>query len=208
MLVLLTTLKLVLKVPAQLPNVIAINQNNVQQLQSFVLQNLQYTLQDMNNMATGLTGHPGVLRSFIIKSNHQPQNTYNPWNSNLYSTILHGSNLGSPQLNVPSLSNIPNMQLSIGTIISRPYNPGYDDRITFNQPPAFFKGDLYHGLPKTVKFINNPSNNQSPPQSTIPMNTFAPEYVTPTPVIKEENNGNKNILNDNDQDYDIDVRHQ
>lgn len=190
-LVLLLILNLVLIVPAQYPNKFAINRNNVQQLQSFVLQNLENTLQDMNNIMSGLTGNPAVQRISIINSNHQPQNNQNPWSNIFYPTII--PNFGNNQLNIPSLNNFPNMQLSIGTMDSRPPNPGYDNS------------------------LKNQSFKSSPSHTTTPINTFAPEYgapeyaapeyATPEPVVNEENNGNIKI-NDNDQDYDIDVRHQ
>lgn len=210
MLVILSVVNLVLLVPAQFPNMLAINQNNVQQLQSLVLQNLQKTLQDMNNMATGMTGNPAMQKLFTINSNHQLQNTQNPRSSNLYSTSVQGSDFGSAHLNVPWLSNYPNIQLSMGTIA--PHNPGHDNSMTFNRPPAFFQGNLYHGMPKTWMFMGNPFKNQPfnppPPTTTTLISTFAPEYVTPAPVVNEENNGNKNKINDNDENYDIDVRYQ
>lgn len=191
MLVLLLILNLVLIVPAQYPNMFAMNRNNVQQLQSFVLQNLENTLQDMNNIMSGLTGNPAIQRISIMNSNHQPQNNQNPWSNILYSTNI--PNFGSNQLNIPSVNNFPNMQLSIGTMDSRPPNPG-DDNPLKNQ---LFKPPPFH--------------------TTTPINTFAPEYAapeyptpeyaTPEPVVKEEDNG-KIKINDNDQDYDIDVRHQ
>lgn len=213
MLVILLILKLVLIVPAQLTNIIAINRNNVQQLQSFVLQNLENTLQDVNNMATGLAGHPAYQELFITNSYHQPQDIQNIRRNNLHSTVLQGSNFGSAQLNFASLSHYTNMQLSIGTIDSRPLNPGHDDGIAFNRPSTLVQDHLYHGLPKSPMFISNLINRSfKPPHTTTPMNTFAPDYATPTPVhprapvVNEENGNNK--INDNDQVYDIDIRHE
>lgn len=199
--VLLSVLQLVLIVPAQFPNMIAMHQNNVQQLQSFVMQNLQNTLQDMNNMVTGFSGYPGM----VIKSNYQPQNIRS---NNLYTTIVQGSNMKITYPNGVSWSNFPNMQLHIGTIDSMPPTPEYDNRITFNRPPSFVQGDLYHGLPKPPVFVTNLLKNKPPPYTTTPINTFTPEYPTPAPVENEENNGNDDKINDNDQAYDIDVRFQ
>lgn len=203
---LLLILKLVLIVPAQFLDMIAVNRNNIKPLQSFVVQNLENTLQDVNNMVTEMTGNPVVQRIFIINSSHQPQNTQNLRSNNIYTRILQGSNFGSPQLNIASLSNFP----SIGTIDSRPLNPGYVDSIQFHHP-AFVQDELYRGLQKTSNFISNPSINQSfksrPPHTTTPINTFATEYATPALVVNKENNGNVNKINDNDQVYDIDIRH-
>lgn len=206
-LVLFSILNIVLIVSAQPPNMFTIQRNNVQQLQSFVLQNLENSLQDMNKMVTDLTGNPAVQRIFIINSNHQLQNIRS---NNLYTTFLRGPNFESTHVNSAFWSSIPNMQLNIGTIDTRSPTPDYDNSVTFNRPPAFVQEGLYHDLPKTPIFIGN-TLKEKPykplPYTTTPINTFVPEYATPAPVKNEENNGNNDKINDDDQVYDIDIRH-
>lgn len=213
MLVPLLILNLVFTVTAQLQNVIVYNprdqyipQISPFNIQRFVEENIQNTLQDLNGLLSSLTGHHPGQRIFVTNWSHQAQNIPSLRMNNFrkHVRIPQGS-FGSSQHGSSSVTISPNMQVSIGSIIPRPFNPHYQDRITLHRPPGLIRGDLFK--PPKSTFINRPLKNEPLiiPPHTIPSNTFAPEYVTPAPLVNEENN---NKINDEDQDYDIDVRHE
>lgn len=209
---LLSILTSVSTVTAQFQNVMVINPRFQQispmtpnNIQKFVSVNLQSTLQDMNDIWATFTVHPPGQRIFVI--NHRPQNTQNLGRNNFGSVLrILQNNFGTSQHNTAALNQFPNMHVSIGTLIPWPHKSL--NSINLHPPPAFIQSDIYNP-PKTSTFVNYPLKNQPlippPDYTTKPSNTFSPENVTPAPVVNEENN---NEINDDDQDYDIDVRHE